>query len=358
MFSPLTPGLFGIQYSNRNFSEKDSWGKNQFNSALPAALAVFLETQGFENVYLMLDDDLKIYHSYISTTDLYGVSPISQDIFYSFESQYLPFQQLVIGDFPRVDLVTLSRANHSCLRGIEIKLTALPDNSTCNLSEDKFGCELVVRPDTIVYLACSIAFCFQSDLASLIQLIGDGFDAIEDWKEGVNILSSVSRISNALDRIILSILDQQKPLVMQPVWKTQGKSPKLAENCLDVFVWSNLAFTQLFLNVARGEISKLKVISRQVRTVVWLFKMLYDFSLSGQINHRRVIDELSYDTKNDKAFSVNGKVTYPYMRSEILTQPRITKNQIKEIIIGGGQNLLSPERRFDAIIFNSPDLFE
>jgi HindVP restriction endonuclease len=216
----------------------------------------------------------------------------------------------------------------------------------------------VIRPDTIVYLACSIARHFQSELENLITLIGEGFDAIEDWKEGINILSSVSKISAAIDRIILHILDTQEPLVMQPVWKTEGKSPKLAENCLDVFVWSNLAFAQLFLNVARGELTTLKTVTRQVRTVVWLFKMLYDFSLNGQINHRRVIDELSYDTKNDKAFAVNGRVTYPYMRGDVLTKPRITKGQIKEIILGGGQNLLSPERRFDAIIFNSPDLFD
>jgi len=45
------------------------------------------------------------------------------------------------------------------------------------------------------------------------------------------------------------------------------------------------------------------------------------------------------------------------MDSEALKQPRIRKNEIKSIILGGGQNLLSPERRLDAIIFNSPDLF-
>lgn len=194
--------------------------------------------------------------------------------------------------------------------------------------------------------------------SQLIGLIGDGFNAIEDWKEGVNIRSSMTKISAALDRIILSILNTQEPLVMQPVWKTEGKSPKLAENCLDVFVWSNLAFAQLFLNVARRELVALRTITRQVRTVVWLFKMIFDFSLNGQINHRKVIDELSYDTKNDKAFSVNGRVTHPYMKGDILTQPRITRKQIKEIIRGGGQNLLSPERRFDAIIFNSPDIFD
>lgn len=352
------PGLFGIKYSNRNFAQKDDWGKNQFNSSFPASLSAFLEHQGFKNVYLKLNENLKIYHSTISTTELYGVNPNSENVFYSFESPYVPFQQLVIGTFPRIDLVTLSRNNKDCLKGLEVKLTALPDNSTCNLTEDKFGCELVIRPDTIVYLACSIAVHFQDKLSKLVNLIGEGFEAIEDWQEGVNILSSVIRMREAVDRIILSILEKQEPLVMQPVWKTEGKSPKLSDNCLDVFVWSNLAFTQLFLDVARRELITFKTITRQVRTAVWLFKMLYDFSLHGQINHRKVIDELSYDTKNDKAFAVNGRITYPYMRSDILTKPRITKKQIKEIIIGGGQNLLSPERRFDAIVFNSPELFD
>jgi hypothetical protein len=40
-----------------------------------------------------------------------------------------------------------------------------------------------------------------------------------------------------------------------------------------------------------------------------------------------------------------------------LTKPRINKAAIKDIILGGGENLLSPERRFDAIIYNSPELF-
>ena len=46
------------------------------------------------------------------------------------------------------------------------------------------------------------------------------------------------------------------------------------------------------------------------------------------------------------------------MTSPEMTTPRITKQEIKRIILGGGQNLLSPERRYDAIINNSPDLLE
>lgn len=352
------PGLFGIKYSNRNFTKEDSWGKNQFNATFPASLSAFLEAQGFENVYLKLNASQKVYQSSISTTDLYQARPESEKIFYSFESPYIPFQQLVTGDCPRIDLVTMSREDDSCLRGIEIKLTALPDNSTYKLTDDKYSCELVVRPDTIVYLACSIAMCFRGKPEDLSTLIGNGSDLIEEWEEGEEIFSSLQKISDAINRIILSILEAEAPLIMQPIWKTIGKSPKLADNCLDVFVWSNLAFTQLFLDIVKKQLVKPRSISRQMRTVVWLFKMLYDFSQDGQIDHRIIIDGMSLNTKNDKAFSVNGRGTYPYMKGDILTKPRITKNQIKEIIIGGGQKLLSPERRFDAIIFNSPNLFK
>lgn len=46
-----------------------------------------------------------------------------------------------------------------------------------------------------------------------------------------------------------------------------------------------------------------------------------------------------------------------FMSCQRLVKPIIKKSEIKEIILGGGQNLLSPERRFDAILFNSPGLF-
>ena len=353
------PGLFGIKHSNRDFSQNDTWGKNQFNSSFPAGLTNYLSSQGLENNYLVLDEDLNVKHSKISTTELFGISPTSDDLFFSFESPYTPYQQLVIGHLPRVDLVTQLRSNGQCLRPIEIKLTALPDNSTCNLDEEYYGCEIVIRPDTIVYLACSIVVNFKNHKDELKRLIGNSFDNIQDWSDGAEVWTRLSAIIAAIDRVVLSILDKQEPLVMQPIWKTTGKSPKLAENCLDIFVWSNFAFTQLFVDVARGELSEgANRITRQVRTIIWLFKMIFDFSKDGQINHTKIIDELSYNTKNDKAFAVSGRITHRFMTCHELTKPRILKKDICKIILGGGQNLLSPERRFDAIIFNSPELFD
>jgi hypothetical protein len=345
------PGLYGVTYSNRDFTQAETWGKNQFNSSFPAGLTNFLAQKSLDNIYLYLDKELKVKHGKISTKELYGISPESDDIFFSFESPYSLYQQLVIGSLPRVDLVTQLKTNGQCLRPIEVKLTALPDNSTCHLSEEYYGCEIVIRPDTIVYLACSIALNFKDNKKKLASLIGNKFDKIVDWTNGVSVWSYITDMISAIDKIVLSAIDKQEPLLMQPIWKTNGKSPKLADNCLD-------AFAQLFVDVARGELSEgANRITRQVRTIIWLFKMLYDFSKQGQLNHHRIIDELSYNTKNDKAFAVSGRITYRYMACPELTKPRIEKKDIKKIILGGGQNLLSPERRFDAIIYNSPELF-
>jgi len=352
-----TPGLFGVTHSNRDFTQADTWGKNQFNSSFPAGLTNFLASKNLDNVYICLDKDLKVSHQKISAEELYGIDPNSDDLFFSFESPFTPYQQLVIGSLPRVDLVTQLRSNGQCLKPIEVKLTALPDNSTCHLSEEYYGCEIVIRPDTIVYLACSIAVNFKDKQKELSQLIGSKFDSITDWTDGSSVWTHITEMISTIDKIILSVLDKQYPILLQPIWKTNGKSPKLTDNCLDVFVWSNFAFTQLFLDVARGELSANNRITRQIRTIIWLFKMLYDFSKQGQIKHHKVIDELSYNTKNDKAFAVSGRITHRYMASEELTKPRIEKKDIRKIILGGGQNLLSPERRFDAIIFNSPELF-
>lgn len=352
------PGLYGVTHSNRDFTQADTWGKNQFNSSFPAGLTNFLASKGLDNVYLYLDKDLKVKHGKISTEELLGINPNSDDLFFSFESPYAPYQQLVIGSLPRVDLVTQLRSNGQCLRPIEVKLTALPDNSTCHLGEDYYGCEIVIRPDTIVYLACSIVANFKDNQKGLADIIGKNFDNIEDWTDGNSVWSYIPEMISAIDKTILSIIEKQEPILIQPIWKTNGKSPKLADNCLDVFIWSNFAFTQLFVDVARGELKEgANRITRQVRTIIWLFKMIYDFSKNGQINHHKIIDELSYNTKNDKAFAVSGRITHRYMSCPELTNPRIKQNEIKNIILGGGQNLLSPERRFDAIIYNSPELF-
>jgi hypothetical protein len=276
-------------------------------------------------------------------------------LFLSFESAYCPYERFVIGELPRVDLVTQKRTDGTVLKGMEIKLTALPDNSTCDLTGNQFGTEIVTRPPTIIYLACSIASLYQKSYNQLRGYFDAKFDKLRDWANPEIVLPHMTEMIDTIDNILLENNSKQEPLIMQPVWKTEGKSSRLSENCLDVFVWSNFAFVELFMRELRSlPISRM---TRQARTVVWLFKMLYDFSQKGQFYPKQIIDDYSYNTLNDKAFAVSGIVTRSFMQSPELTKPRIKNSEIKNIILGGGQNLLSPERRFDAIISNTPELF-
>lgn len=354
------PGLFAIRYSNRDFTQKEAWGKNCFNTSFPASLCSYLYNKNLDNIYIKLNSNLEIEHSSISTDSFYRINPDSENVFYAFETQFTPYQRYLIGSLPRADLVIQQRDTGVCLQAIEVKLTALPDNSTCDfLDESLYGCEIVVRPDTIAYLACSIAEHFVQDINLLQNLIVGNFEEINDWTEPLEVIPHLANMFDSIKAITLTMLEEQKPSIMQPIWKTIGKSPKLADNCLDVFVWSNLAFIKLILDSSRLDSKPTQTITigRHIRAVVWLFKMIHDFSLQSQFNYGRIVD-IAYNTKNDKAFSVSGRFTNSYMRSEVLRMPRIQKNEIKEIILGGGQNLLSPERRFDAIIYNSSDLFD
>jgi len=348
------PRLFGIVNSNRDYATPYSWGKNQFNSSFPAALACYLYSKKMKAVYIKTDETLRPIIDYIAIDELFNCNPLSNNTYFAFEAAYSPYQKYLIGSVPRNDLVLQDLQTNKCVRSLEIKLTALPDNSTCLLQESEFGSEIVVRPDTIIYLACSIIEQY-NNFSELAEQILPVANKITDWINAKGIIPHIPEIKECLLRLVKSKKDVQTPIIMEPIWKTKGKSSQLAEKCLDIFVWSNFALFTIFFPDNCEEIIS---ISRHTRTMIWLFKMLCDYVKKGHFNGKQIIDELSYNTKNDKAFATSGIKTHRIMMCPELITPRISKDEIKSIILGGGQNLLSPERRFDAIIYNSPDLFE
>ena len=44
----IEPSLFGLKNSNRPFSKKEAWGKNQFNASFPASLCCYLDSKNKE----------------------------------------------------------------------------------------------------------------------------------------------------------------------------------------------------------------------------------------------------------------------------------------------------------------------
>lgn len=347
------PRLFGIVLSNRDFKNSETWGKNQFNSSFPASLACYMYSKNLNAKYIAMDENFNSAISEIGVDKVFNTNPLSEDTFYAFETAFTPYQRYYIGSLPRTDLVIQNKEGF-CNNALEIKLTALPDNTTCNLNEVKYGSEIVVRPDTIVYLACSILDMYKNNMNQLKQLVQPMNELISDWTHAQNVIPHINIIKNIFKDLVKNKHQEQVSVLLQPIWKTNGKSPELSTQCLDLFVWSNFGLLNLFFPKNTKEICN---ISRHTRTMIWLFKMLLDASNDGQFDGSKIIDELSYNTKNDKAFATSGVHTQKLMFCQELVSPRIRKDEIKKIILGGGQNLLSPERRFDAILFNSPDLF-
>jgi len=89
-----------------------------------------------------------------------------------------------------------------------------------------------------------------------------------------------------------------------------------------------------------------------------LARFLFEVSRGGEVYQAPIYDGMSLGNQTDKEFSLSGVKTNVLMACDRLTVPAIKKSEIKNIILGGGQKYLSPERRFDAIIYFSEGIFE
>ncbi len=352
----IKPSLYGITHSNRDFSDSYYWGKNQFNSSFPVALTCFMRDSGIKPVYLRLNSARKIFHEEIDASELFNTTLSNDKLYFSFESRFEPFKQFVHDELETIDLVVINAETNDFLQPLEIKLTTLPDNTTEGLPEDEYGCELVIRSATMRYMALSMAQSLKKKTKEIKEIFEPACLKIRGWDNAVEIRNKMPAILEALEAFISKYRKHEKPFLMQPIWKTIGKSPILADNCLDIFIWSDFALTRLFMDSALENDSPR--ISRQQRAAVRLARFLFEVSRAGKVYQEPIYDGMSLGNQTDKEFAISGNKTHSYMKCERLTKPIIHKSQIKKIILGGGQKYLSPERRFDAIIYFSTDLFD
>jgi HindVP restriction endonuclease len=355
VFPNHSPGLYGIVHSNRNFSDPYYWGKNQFNSSFPVALACYMRDQQHKASYIKLSQHGVPEIDELSFSEVFGSEQPNEDLHFSFESQYAPFQEILEDHLVPIDLVVMSNQLVP-IRPLEIKLTTLPDDSTSRLASDRQGTEIVVRSPTLKYLALSIAtglgaLGLREEINKMLQV----FARVRDWNNLAEARRLLTDATVLLNEITSTYQSAQCPLLMQPIWKTVGKSAVLAENCLDIFVWSDYALTKLFVGEAGAPDNE--AITRPQRATLRLIRFLYEWSRGTKVYQAPIFDGMTYDTLNDKEFSVSGRKTNTFMACARLKEPIIAKHEIKRIILGGGQNFLSPERRFDAIIYFSSSLF-
>lgn len=360
-FKSTDPRLYGISHSNRN--GKDLWGKNQFNSTFPVALSCLMRDKKIPAAYLKISEELKVVVSESSFDDIFNTSLANDELYFLFEGKYVPYQEFAYDDIGCIDLVIKKAVKDTdpaskkmipgeFLRPLEIKLTVVPDQTTHKQIEEMWGPELVIRPATTIYCALGLAAsCKEHNVLNKVREIFEpACHPIKNWDNAYEINANIGKILSALDRFQRELHDLQKPMLMQPIWKTEGKSPVLKDDAFDVFIWSDFALCRLFLDLAKAGAEKQEV-NRFVRSAVRLCRFLYEVSTRGKVNVKSIYTEMAHSKQTDKEFAVPGKKTYLYLQSKYLLKPRMPREALKQIILNGGEQKLSPERRFDQTVY-------
>lgn len=351
-------GLFGLSHSNRTGS--NLWGKNQFNSTFPAALCCYMLENKIPATYVNIGKSGKILNGDISIANLFGTRKALSKLYLNFEGRFKIYESTVLGSLERVDLVVSAAAEQSNgkviegeqFRALEVKLTVVPDNSTFAKPESEWGPELVIRPATTKYCAMSMAHtCVDAKSKAKIRKIFEKpLASVKGWGNEVEALSILQTTLNCLEEFEEAFSERQVPLVLQPIWKTEGKSPVLAKQAFDMFVWSNFALARLIRDQSMGCVGGDKI-TRPARSALRLARYLLEFSRSGNPHIANIYNDMTYGYQSDKDFSVNGGITRKYLTSGRVSKPRIPRSVVNKIILGDGVESLSPERRFDQSIY-------
>lgn len=265
------------------------------------------------------------------------------------------------GSIPSVDVVLHSMSPVSgeakiAIRPFEIKLTVLPDSTTSKLTEENWGSEIVIRPQTIKYCCLSLAANNRSIWSQIIAALNPLCQRVSNWSSESDVIKHLDNFIGSMDLLLRHETLQQTPLLLNPIWKTKGHSSLLEDDAFDFFVWTDAALVKLIIEQSRKIKAK---VSRPQRALLQIAHALNELSTGRAFNINAAFDSISYSQQSDKALAVAGGVTSNYYPSKYVLKPRIPKAALPEIILGNGHLYLKPERRFDATVcFQSTELFK
>lgn len=345
----MSSGLFGIKHSNR--SVNDHWGKNCFNSSYPTATACYMLANNIPAIYIHLDNiagELCVVADEIPINEVFNCGSVNSDnLYFSFESVFEPYQQYSFDTIDGIDLVVKDLTGNY-LAPLEVKLTVLPTDQTSRQSEDKWGCELVIRSATTSYCALGMFDSVKDHSIHIREIFEDACSSIQMWDNDFEMTHKMPTLCASINTFQKEYYHHQKPLLMQTLWKTQGKSPLLAEQAFDVVIWSDYAFSRLFID---SSMNAANTMSRPMRATARLVRCLWELSKSGKIRMVDIYRQMAFGNQTDKEFAINGSKWRKYVSSDRIIRPILPNTIVNEIIEDGYIQRLSPERRFDQTLY-------
>lgn len=348
---PDMPSLYGITGSNSSRQGESLWTKNNFNSTFPLALCLYMRDHHINPVSVTCAEN----GSFALSDGLWQMGQIvgrdSQEPYYKFESAFTPYNGFSRNVGDTIDLVVGQQGRPHL--PLEIKLTVVPDSGTSTKPESEWGPELVMRPVSSAYAMMGVASSLRGDSNAreeAAELLKRAYNSISAnaWGTKEAIRAHKRILIDALNATLKCAIPYQKPFLMQPIWKTRGQSFELCQQCLDVFVWSDVAIMMLPLDQAAS--TNAGDITREVREVARHVRALYDLLRSNDYDYTEIYKGMALGMQTDKAFALNGRKMRGYLAHERLQKPAMPSSLLPEIIRHGGHRMLKPERRFDAAV--------
>ncbi|NLZ99534.1 MAG: HindVP family restriction endonuclease [Clostridiaceae bacterium] len=349
------PFLFGMEQASHDFSSPDSLGKNIFTNAFPIAVAQYLSNYRKLCIPVIKakceQNAIFTEHELASWENIIGTDP--DDAHFLFEEIYSGFRRYTDNDPNKSDLVVADTKGNHC-RPFEVKLVVVPNSQTATRSHEEQSCEIVVRPPTVEQLAFSLANSYGAERRTeLLDIITDCLGRPMDyqWSNESWMQSRIIKVLKAANKIVQRGIDLQTPFAITAIWRTVGQKPILEENAFDVFVWTDMAFLQLFTDKIkeRGD-GVARNITRPERSVVWLVSALFDYAAQRTLNFSKHHSQITYGTQTDKAGSFAGDVPLKHLKSQEFYNPRIKKSELENIVMKEAFDHLMPERRLDSTL--------
>lgn len=302
-------------------------------------------------IYIKLDESSptpKVTATEISIQDVFNTTDNTTDnLSFNFESVFKPYQDFSFDHIDGIDLV-VKHINGEFLSPLEVKLTVLPTDGTSRQTEDKWGCELVIRSATTSYCALGMYNAVQDKPREVREIFENACSSIQMWDNNFEMTHKMPKICACIDDFQKRYVKFQKPLLMQTVWKTQGKSPILADKAFDIVVWSDYAFSRLFIDSSYEVTNEM---SRPMRATARLARCLWELSRSGKIRMTDIYRQMAFGNQTDKEFAISGDKWRRYVTSDRIITPLLPKEIVNEIIEPQYLEKLSPERRFDQTLY-------
>lgn len=342
-------GLYGIFNSNR--TADDHWGKNCFNSSFPTSTACYMLDKAINAIYITLavkNGQLVIEPKEISINEVFNCGDRAlHDLYFSFESVYAPYQQYSFDSIDGIDLV-VKDTNGNYLSPLEVKLTVIPTSQTSTLPEEKWGSEIVVRSATTSYCALGMFDSVKESAWDIREIFEEACSSIQMWDNDYEMTHKMPSLCKAVDNFQLKYYTHQKPLLMQTLWKTQGQSPILADQAFDIVIWSDYAFSRLFLDHSAEPAETMR---RGMRASARLARCLWELSKSGKIRVVDIYRQMAFGNQTDKEFAIGGSLWRKYVTPERIQNLALNKDVVYQIIEPGYIDRLMPERRFDQTLY-------